>query len=123
MVSLYSTYSRRVLRMKQSICKWLDGDDIDKRVEWGERLFGRTLRKLDQRYHGLNTKQVGYDVFGFPHESIHSAGEVLDWFDRTNVKFKGAFAPLRIRDYSYAFAQPEYGVFRSTFDGRRKRKG
>ena len=116
-VSLYSTYSRRILRMKQTVCKWLGGDDIDKRVEWGEKLFGGTLRKLDKRYHGVNTKQIAYDIFGFPHESLHSAGEILDWFDQTHVKFKGAFAPLRIRDYFYAFAQPEYGVFRSTFSG------
>ncbi len=116
-VSLYSAYSRRVLRMKQSICKRLGGEDIDQRVAWGERLFGGTLRKLDQRYHGANTKQIAYDIFGFPHESLHTAGEVLDWFERTGVEFKGAFAPLRVRDYLYAFRQPEYGAFRGTFAG------
>jgi SAM-dependent methyltransferase len=116
-VSLYNSFSRRILRMKQSTCKWLGGDDIDKRVEWGEKLFGRTLSKLDKRYHGLNTKQIAYDIFGFPHESLHSAREVLGWFDKTGVEFKGAFAPLRMRDYFYAFSQPEYRTFRATFDG------
>jgi len=116
-VSLYSKYSRRLLRIKQTICKWLGGDDIDKRVAWGERLFGGTLRKLDRRYHGLNTKQISYDIFGFPHESLHSAKEILDWFDQTGVEFIGAFAPLRVRDYLYAFSQPEYKQFRQTFDG------
>ena len=114
-VSLYSQYSRRFLRFKQTICKWLGGDDIDTRVRWGNRLFGGTLRKLDARYHGLNTEQIGYDIFGFPHESLHTAGEVLRWFDENNVRFKGAFAPLRVRDYLYAFAQPEYRTFRATF--------
>jgi SAM-dependent methyltransferase len=116
-VSLYNAYSRRVLRMKQTLCRLLGGDDIDKRVAWGERLFGRTLRKLDQRYHGLNTKQIAYDIFGFPHESLHTANEVLGWFDRTNVRYKGAFAPLRFADYLYAFSQPEYSRFRAAFDG------
>ncbi|MCB2185622.1 MAG: class I SAM-dependent methyltransferase [Deltaproteobacteria bacterium] len=116
-VSLYNDYSRRILRLKQYTCKWLGGDDIDKRVEWGERLFGRTLKKLDKRYHGVNTKQIAYDIFGFPHESLHSAGEVLRWFKYTDVDYIGAFAPLRIRDYFYAFRQPEYRVFRSTFEG------
>jgi SAM-dependent methyltransferase len=116
-VSLYNAYSRRVLRSKQTICKWLGGDDIDKRVAWGEKLFPGTLRKLDKRYHGTNTKQIAYDIFGFPHESLHSAGEVLRWFDQTGVEFRGAFAPLRVRDYLYAFKQPEYGKFRSTFEG------
>jgi len=116
-VSLYNSYSRRILRSKQIACKWLGGDDIDKRVAWGERLFGRTLKKLDKRYHGLNTKQIAYDIFGFPHESLHSAGEVLNWFKETNVRYKGSFAPLRIRDYFYAFSQPEYYAFRTTFSG------
>ena len=116
-VSLYNSYSRRILRCKQTICKWLGGEDIDKRVAWGERLFRGTLRKLDKRYHGLNSKQIAYDIFGFPHESLHSAREVLGWFDKTNVEYKGAFAPLRLRDYFYAFAQPEYDSFRSTFRG------
>jgi ubiquinone/menaquinone biosynthesis C-methylase UbiE len=116
-VSLYNKYSRRILRFKQTICKWLGGENIDKRVEWGERLFARTLHKLDKRYHGLNTKQIAYDIFGFPHESLHSAREVFNWFDKTGVEYKGSFAPLRIRDYLYAFSQPEYASFRKTFDG------
>jgi len=116
-ISLYNTYSRRILRSKQTICKWLGSDNIDKRVEWGEKLFGGTLRKLDKRYHGLNTKQIAYDIFGFPHESLHSAVEILSWFDKTKVEYKGAFAPLRIRDYFYAFSLPEYESFRSTFSG------
>jgi SAM-dependent methyltransferase len=116
-VSLYNAYSRRVLRMKQTLCRILGGDDIEKRVAWGERLFGGTLRKLDKRYHGLNTKQIGYDIFGFPHESLHTANEVLAWFDRTDVCYRGAFAPLRFADYLYAFSQPEYRRFRATLDG------
>jgi ubiquinone/menaquinone biosynthesis C-methylase UbiE len=116
-VSLYNSYSRRILRFKQSLCRWLGGDDIEKRVEWGERLFPRTLQKLDKRYHGLNTKQIAYDIFGFPHESLHSAHEVLQWFKETNIQYKGSFAPLRVRDYFYAFSQPEYFAFRSTFSG------
>ncbi len=116
-VSLYSAYSRRMLRNKQLICRMLGGDDLDKRVKWGERLFSGTLRKLNKRYHELNTKQVAYDVFGFPHETVHTATEVLRWFDRTGVEYKGSFAPLRVRDYFYAFSQPEYQTFRRTFDG------
>ena len=116
-VSLYSQYSRRILRTKQQICRLLGGADIDKRVEWGEKLFGGTLRKLDKRYHGLNTRQIGYDIFGFPHESLHTAQEVLRWLDENNLEYKGAFAPLRVRDYFYAFSLPEYATFRSTFSG------
>ena len=116
-VSVYNAYSRRILYAKQTICKMLGGDDIHKRVWWGQKLFGRTLRKMDKRYHGLNTREIAYDTFGFPHESLHTATEILSWLDRTNVEYKGAFAPLRFQDYLYAFSQPEYAKFRQTFDG------
>jgi ubiquinone/menaquinone biosynthesis C-methylase UbiE len=116
-VSLYNSYSRRVLRCKQTFCKWVGGDDLDKRVACGEKYFSGTMRKLDKRYHGVNTKQIAYDIFGFPHESLHSAQEVMRWFDQTGVQYMGAFAPLRIRDYFYAFRQPEYARFRATFEG------
>ena len=43
-VSLYNSYSRRILRLKQGLCKRLGGDDIDKRVEWGERLLAEPLK-------------------------------------------------------------------------------
>lgn len=116
-VSLYNSYSRRILRCKQTICKWVGGNDLDKRVACGERFFAGTMRKLDKRYHGVNTKQIAYDIFGFPHESLHSAQEVLGWFDQTGVEYMGSFAPLRVRDYLYAFQQPEYARFRATFEG------
>jgi ubiquinone/menaquinone biosynthesis C-methylase UbiE len=116
-VSLYNTYTRFWLRAKQSLCRWLGGDDIDARARWGRRLFPFTMRKLNKRYHGFSYEEISYDVFGFPHESLHTANEVLGWFDQTGVRYTGSFAPLRIQDYLYAFSLPEYRQFRETFDG------
>jgi len=47
------------------------------RIEWGQRLFKGTLKRLNRRYHELNTIEVAYNLFGFPHESVHTAGKVL----------------------------------------------
>jgi ubiquinone/menaquinone biosynthesis C-methylase UbiE len=116
-VSLYNTYTRSWLRAKQSVCKWLGGDDIDARARWGRRLFPLTMWSLNKRYHELNYEEISYDVFGFPHESLHTAGEVLNWFDRTGVSYIGSFAPLRLQDYLFAFSLPEYHRFRRTFSG------
>jgi ubiquinone/menaquinone biosynthesis C-methylase UbiE len=116
-VSLYNTYTRSWLRAKQTVCRWLGGDDIDARARWGRRLFPLTMWSLNQRYHGLNYEEISYDVFGFPHESLHTASEVLGWFDQTGVAYLGSFAPLRLRDYLFAFSLPEYRQFRRTFDG------
>ena len=116
-VSLYSSFSRLRLRWKQSLCKLLAGDDIDRRARLGRRLFFNTMRKMTRRYHDSNYELIAYDIFGFPHESLHSGGEVLPWFDESGIDYLGSFAPLRLRDYLYAFALPEYGQFRATFAG------
>jgi len=116
-VSLYNAYSRRILRIKQSICKLLGGDDIDKRARIGCRLFPFTMRSLNKRYHETNYKAISYDIFGFPHESLHTGGEVLKWFDNNGIEYVGSFAPLRLRDYFYAYSLPEYHSFKKTFTG------
>ena len=116
-VSLYNTYSRYILRIKQNICKILGGDDIDKRARIGRMLFPFTMKSLDKRYHETNFEAISYDIFGFPHESVHTAEEVLEWFDKYNIEYTGSFAPLRLRDYFYAYAQPEYHEFKKTFAG------
>ena len=116
-VSLYNAYTRFWLRAKQTICRWLGGEDIDARARWGQRLFPLTMWRLNKRYHALNYEAISYDVFGFPHESLHTANEVLNWFDRTGVQYIGSFAPLRFQDYLFAFSLPEYRQFRQTLDG------
>jgi ubiquinone/menaquinone biosynthesis C-methylase UbiE len=116
-VSLYNHHSCRKLRAQQAVCRWLGGDDLDKRVEWGKKLFPGIMRRMDQRYHGLNTEQLAYDMIAFPHASFHTGRGVLSWFDQTGVTYKGSFAPLSFRDYLYAFSRPEYEAFRATFDG------
>jgi ubiquinone/menaquinone biosynthesis C-methylase UbiE len=116
-VSLYNRYSRFFLRIEQSICKLLGGDDIDKRARIGRRLFPWTMRALDKRYHETNYEAISYDIYGFPHESVHTVEEVLGWFDRHNIEYLGSFAPLRLGDYFYAYSLPEYHAFKKTFAG------
>lgn len=116
-VSLYNAYSRCILRIKQTICKWLGGDDIDKRARIGRRLFPFFMYSMTRRYHNTNAEAISYDVFGFPHESVHTAGEVMRWFDENGLEYLGAFGPLRFRDYFYAYSLPEYHSFKKTFTG------
>ncbi|MGH7163479.1 MAG: class I SAM-dependent methyltransferase [Planctomycetota bacterium] len=116
-ISLYNTFTRFWLRRKQKLCRLLGGEDVDARARWGRRLFPLTMWRLNRRYHGVNYKEISYDVFGVPHESVHTANEVLRWFDATGVRYVGSFAPLRFRDYFYAFSCPEYREFRKTFAG------
>src|SRR5262249_24855093 len=81
---------------------------------WGRRSSPLTMWTPNKRYHGLNYEEISYDVFGFPHESLHTANEVLSWFAQTGIEYMGSFAPLRFRDYLFAFSPPEYRQFRET---------
>lgn len=116
-ISLYNSYSRFLLRIKQNLCKVLGGEDLDRRAKIGRTLFPLTMRQMNKRYHETNYELISYDIFGFPHESVHTGGEVLKWFDRYHIRYTGSFAPLRLRDYFYAFSLPEYHEFKKTFVG------
>jgi SAM-dependent methyltransferase len=116
-VSVYNTFGRWPVTIRQKILQKLAPNDPDKRVKLGMKYFPGPFKKLDKRYYGLNTEQLAYDTFGIPFEQVHSAGEVLGWLKRANVKYKGSFAPLRVSDYFYAFSLDEYKDFRSTFTG------
>jgi ubiquinone/menaquinone biosynthesis C-methylase UbiE len=116
-ISIYNTFGRFPVTIRQKILKWIAPDDPDRRVQLGLKYFPGPFKKLDKRYYGMNTEQLAYDTFGIPYEEVHTAGEVLKWFKRANVRYKGSFAPLRIRDYFYAFSLDEYKEFRSTFSG------
>jgi ubiquinone/menaquinone biosynthesis C-methylase UbiE len=115
-VSVYSRYSRYILRQKQRLIGLLAGDDIEKRCQWGKRLFPITARKLKLRAHD-ESDSVLYDQFAIPHESLHTVGEILGWLSDNDLDYLGAFGPLRLRDHIYAAALPEYERFETTFDG------
>ena len=113
-VSVYSLYSRYLLRLKQRLIGWIAGDDMEKRCKWGKRLFPLTARKLKLRAHD-DSDAVLYDQFAVPHESPHTVGEILGWLRDNDLEYIGAFGPLRIRDHIYAAALPEYEKLETTF--------
>lgn len=115
-VSVYNLYSRYILRQKQRLINVLAGDDVEKRFKWGKRLFPITARKLKLRAHD-ESDAILYDQFAIPHESLHTVGEILGWLRDNDLEYLGAFGPLRLRDYIYAAALPEYERIETTFAG------
>ncbi|MBI2839238.1 MAG: class I SAM-dependent methyltransferase [Acidobacteria bacterium] len=115
--SVPNKFTRGALRPKQWICHWLGGNDLEARARWAKRLFPISVWRLKKRFHGLNNEELVFDNFALPHETIHTVGELLSWFDKTGVKYMGGFPPFRVQDYFFAFSQPEYTDFRKTFVG------
>lgn len=116
-LSVPNRFTRGMLRPKQWICRLLGGKDLEARARWARRLFPISLWRLNKRFHNLNTEQLAFDNFALPHESLHTAKELIGWFDKMGVKYIGGFPPLRLQDNLYAFSLPQYRDFRQTFVG------
>jgi 2-polyprenyl-3-methyl-5-hydroxy-6-metoxy-1,4-benzoquinol methylase len=117
LISLYS-YSGFLLReARRQVANYLGGEDLQRRVLWGSRLFPFTARRLMRTER--NDAQVGlYDYFAIPHETLHSVGEVLGWFDRLRLQYIGTFAPARLEDYPAMFLHEHYPSVEPGFQSR-----
>lgn len=119
LVSLYNSFGFFPREVRRRIARILGGEDLERRVRWGRRLFPFTARRLVKGEH--NDSQVAlYDYFAIPHETLHSVGEVLGWFDQLGLEFIGSFAPAHLREYPTMFAHKGY---RSVEDALQSRFG
>jgi 2-polyprenyl-3-methyl-5-hydroxy-6-metoxy-1,4-benzoquinol methylase len=124
-VSLYNRFGRLRHNLKQALIRRLAGDDVDRRVELAKKIFPGTCRALKQNRHDASDIII-YDAFGIPHESQHTAGEVLKWFDKNGISYVGSFGPLTVSDNLKALKimnDPKHEEFRRFFDGHRMAAG
>jgi 2-polyprenyl-3-methyl-5-hydroxy-6-metoxy-1,4-benzoquinol methylase len=77
-IGLYNKYSRFRHRIKRLIIRVLAGNDIDKRIKIGEKLFKKNSQPAWLA-----------DKFGQPHETYHSVSELKKWFDEKNIELIG----------------------------------
>ncbi len=117
LVSLYNSVAFVPREMRRSLVRWLAGDDLDARVRLARRLFPRTARRLT-RGDRIDHDSALYDYFAIPHESMHSIGEVLRWFERTGLDYCGAFPPARVEDYPAMFRAPAYAAVERKYRSR-----
>jgi 2-polyprenyl-3-methyl-5-hydroxy-6-metoxy-1,4-benzoquinol methylase len=75
-IGLYNKYSRAKHRVKRVLLKMLAGKNIEKRIDYGIKIFGST---------GNRTKDA--DKYGQIHETYHSVLEVLNWFKKEKIEF------------------------------------
>ncbi len=80
-IGLYNKYARFRHLVKRSFLRVLAGNDIEKRIKVGEKLFGK--KESGQ----MGSKSWAADKYGQVHESTHSVGEVLHWFKEEGIEF------------------------------------
>jgi 2-polyprenyl-3-methyl-5-hydroxy-6-metoxy-1,4-benzoquinol methylase len=114
-VSVYNKFGRLRHNLKQKWINILAGDDLNRRVSYAKQWFPRTCEKLKRRMRS-DSDTILYDAFGIPHESQHTIGEVLGWFDRAGLSYMGAFGPVTVRDTFFALQQAEYKRFQESLE-------
>ncbi len=98
-VGLYNKYGRFAHRLTRAWITLNAGDDIEKRMSYVERaIYRRKLRSVHE---------ISYvaDKYVNPHESYHSVGEVLRWFEKNDIEFIGAHPHIETGDVKSFLAQ------------------
>jgi 2-polyprenyl-3-methyl-5-hydroxy-6-metoxy-1,4-benzoquinol methylase len=118
LISLYTSSGFLLREARRQVAKAIGGEDLERRVTWGSRLFPFKARRLIAGER-IDSQSALYDYFAIPHETLHSIGQVLQWFDRLGLEYSGSFAPARLEDYPAMFVHEHYssveGELQSSF--------
>ena len=83
-IGLYNRYGRLGHRAVRTWIGIRAGEDFERRMEYVEKaIYGRKMRSVHE---------VAYvaDKYVHPHESYHTVGEVMGWFEKNDFSFIGA---------------------------------
>jgi SAM-dependent methyltransferase len=91
-VGLYNAYGRLV----HGRIRWLSlhaGPLGQKIADWGvRRMLGDQYESFDQE----KKRTWWADQFAHPHETVHSVGEVLAWFDESGLDYASSLPPIEL---------------------------
>ncbi len=95
LVSLYHKFGRYRHRLRRAKVSKLAGDDVEKRTEVAKQLyFADTPDSEIERIETLIS-----DQYAHPHETYHTGGEVLRWFQRHGIEYTASYFPIFPAEY------------------------
>jgi SAM-dependent methyltransferase len=107
LISLYNRFGAFRSETRRHIVHKLAGNDLERRVQWARRLFPSQARSdAEESYNDPET--LLYDSFAVPHQSVHTVGEQLKWFERLDLEFLGSYPPLTLSDNLRLLGLDEY---------------
>ncbi|VVB75728.1 Ubiquinone biosynthesis O-methyltransferase [uncultured archaeon] len=86
-IGLYNKYARFRHRLKRFLLWSFCGADIEKRILFGEKHFGKNIKA---------GKAWLADKYGQVHESYHSVSEIKEWFKENGIEFVSSKPKLKI---------------------------
>ncbi len=79
-IGLYNKYARLRHLIRRAFIRLAAGNDIEKRIETGKKLFGnKDKQETDKAWFA--------DKYGQVHETTHSVNQVLHWFREEGIEF------------------------------------
>jgi SAM-dependent methyltransferase len=97
MLGLYNRYADWLYHLERALVASLAGDDVERRLKVSKKLFGFRERWLAERDNmDLDTRL--YDKYAHPQSTAHAIGEVLGWFEKNAVEFRGIYPPVKLKD-------------------------
>ena len=121
LISLYNSFGFYPRAIRRRIVQLIAGRDLDERVRWGCRLFPIVSKRLVRNLRN-DPQSALYDYFAIPHESLHSVGRTLRWFDRLQLEYLGSFAPVSLGDYLVLFGREGAGSADRRLENRAMRR-
>ena len=90
---LYHRYGRAAHAFRRGILRLLAGDNVAKRARIADKLFAPSINRLSKI--GPTTYEATlYDQYALPCESRYSVGQILDWFNNSNISYLGTWPPV-----------------------------
>jgi SAM-dependent methyltransferase len=116
-IGLYNRYGRMAHRATRMWIGLRAGCDIERRMRYVEReIYRRKLRSEHEQAYVA-------DKYVNPHESYHTAGEVLGWFERNGIEFLGAHPHVENGVFSAFYTQLKWLMKGNGFFVMSGRKG
>lgn len=103
-IGLYNRYGRLAHRATRMWIGLRAGGDIEQRMAYVEKsIYRRKLRSVHEQAYVA-------DKYVNPHESYHSVGEVLGWFEKNDFSYTGAHPHIGKGKFDTFFTQLKWMV-------------
>ncbi|MBD3289768.1 methyltransferase domain-containing protein [candidate division KSB1 bacterium] len=110
-IGLYNPFGRIPVKMRRLLRRMFRTSGIEKKAVQRQLVTGHEDFEKNESWLA--------DQYYHPHESTHSIGEVLNWFDKNGIEYINAMPPIEIfrsmKNNHRAFSKPAVATWRHGF--------
>lgn len=107
-IGIYNPFGEFRFRVKRAVVKLLAGSSIEKRVEIGQKLFGKKSHDIS-----ISAWTAIADAYANPYRKYYTFNQLLHWFKVNNVEFMRSLPPIGIINNLYYIYEIIKNLFRN----------